>query len=391
MLRKLKTPLAAGFMGLALVACQTLSEPPPSLAYQNGAELADSTNVVVLVESEQAANTLLINAARRGYQLSEKIELASLDLIMMNFQRPPGVSGDIAIADMKAAEPSATVGVEHLFTIQSNETSDIAAAAPRLYAEALLDWPQSGCRSQIAIGIIDGDVDVSSSQLANVDIEKRNFSNGRPAAEPHGTAIANLLVGPGRLHGEKLYAATVVSDNRETPGAGVREIIQALNWMLEADVKLVNISLAGPYNALLDQAIRRATNRGLVIVAAAGNDGPDAEPQYPAAFSNVIAVTAVDRALEIYNRAVQGDHIDFSAPGVDVFVNEGQSTTYLSGTSVAAPFVTALIASAPFMSSNQEVGTVRELVSGSSVDLGATGPDPVFGRGLAKRTWTCSD
>ncbi|MEO0883756.1 MAG: S8 family serine peptidase, partial [Pseudomonadota bacterium] len=257
-------------------------------------------------------------------------------------------------------------------------------------AEQLVDWPQSGCSAQITVGIIDGDVDLASPQLSGANIVKRDFASGDAAAGDHGTAIANLLIGPGRLHsGRPLYAATVVSNTPGQTGAGVREIIRALDWMLESDVKLVNISLSGPYNALLERAIMRSTNRGLVVVAAAGNDGPQAEPQYPAAFENVIAVTAVDKTLEIYSKAVQGDHIDFSAPGVDVFVDAGETGSYLSGTSVAAPFVTALIASAPFMTSNQDLQTLRQLVSESSIDLGPEGRDPIFGRGLVKRGWRC--
>ena len=84
-------------------------------------------------------------------------------------------------------------------------------------------------------------------------------------------------------------------------------------------VQVTNLSLSGPPNALLEQLLRRLAEGGIVIVAAAGNEGPKAGPAYPAAYADVIAVTAVDRMKRPYRRAGRGEHIDLSAPGVDIW------------------------------------------------------------------------
>jgi len=388
-MRFLHTLLVFGLFGLVLTACQSSREAEQGFyAASPEKELSDDTNVIVLVGSEQAANTLLINASRRGYQLNDKMELEALDLFLMDFERPKGVSGAVAISDMQTMEPSATAGVDHFFELQT-QLEQVAPADGRVYANDLVDWPQSGCAAQLSVGIIDGHVETTVPRLANADIVSMNFSRRMPAATEHGTAIADLLVGPGKLRNTRLYAASVVGAGNEVAGAGVQELILALNWMQASDVKVVNVSLAGPYNRLLEKAVGRAASRGMIIVAAVGNDGPEAEPRYPAAFSEVIAVTAVDRSLEVYNKAVRGPHIDFAAPGVDLFVTSAKEGRYLSGTSLAAPFVTALIVSDPFNKTADNIAGIREHVSNSARDIGPAGPDPIFGQGLPMRTWDC--
>ena len=166
------------------------------------------------------------------------------------------------------------------------------------------------------------------------------------------------------------------------PAAGVDDIMRAIDWHFDQGVRVVNVSLAGPYNKILDRGLHAAADRGMVIVAAAGNDGAGAPPRYPAAFDFVIAVTAVDADLRAYDRAPRGDHIDFAAPGVDVFVPVGGGR-YLTGTSISAPFVTALIAADPASRNLRSAREARDNLSRSTLDLGAIGRDDTFGTGLA--------
>ena len=391
-MRVIKTLLMLSVVGIFMSACQSSPISDGALtADAPGQDLSDKTNVIVLVGSEQAAGALLINATRRGYQLNDRTRLDALDLILMEFERPKGVSGEVAISDMEGMEPSATAGLDHFFGLQfeAGQDASLRPAKGREYAADLLDWPQSGCPAFLSVGIIDGYVETTAPRLVGADIVSKSFAGRAPAASEHGTAIAGLLVGPGKLRNTRLYAASVVGEGESVAGAGVHELILALNWMQSSNVKVVNVSLAGPYNRLLEKAVRHAAARGMIIVAAVGNDGPQATPKYPAAFDDVIAVTAVDRSLQIYNRAVRGSHIDFAAPGVDVFVTSEKEGKYLSGTSVAAPFVTALIVSDPDAKANDNSGGVRQHVSGAAQDIGPEGPDPIFGQGLPKRTWDC--
>ena len=173
------------------------------------------------------------------------------------------------------------------------------------------------------------------------------------------------------------------------PAAGVDAILRAIDWLHGSGVRLVNVSLAGPYNKILDRGLAAAAERGMVIVAAVGNDGPAAPPRYPAAFDFVIAVTAVDADLAPYARAPRGRYVDFSAPGVDVFVPLGGGGRYMTGTSIAAPFVTAMIASSPEAASLGSVAAIRGSLAQQAVDLGAAGSDDTFGAGLARAPDAC--
>lgn len=377
---------------LALQACQTfVPQAPLEGPIVDESQLANPNNIIALVETSEEASALVLGAVRRGYNLDQRSVLPGLEMVMLEFTRPDNVSGIVAIRDLKAISPGATAGVEHIFTLQLSTNK---GGTPRIYAPKMMSWPDKGCEAHLSIGIIDGAVNTETPALQGRNVVIRDFVGDSVAkAEAHGTAIAELLIGPGRLQDARLYSASVVSDYRTIEGAGVYELILAINWMLESDVQVVNFSLAGPYNALLDHAVQRAAKRGMIIVAAVGNDGPNAAPRYPAAFKDVIAVTAVDSAKKVFRDAVRGRHVEYSAPGVDIFLSGGPSEnysgTYQSGTSLAAPSVTAIIASDAEISKNSQLSFVREQLASNSIDLGATGFDSTFGNGLSRASVSC--
>ena len=139
---------------------------------------------------------------------------------------------------------------------------------------------------------------------------------------------------------------------------------------------------------MLQRAIEAASKAGILIIAAAGNEGPASKPVYPAAYSGVIAVTAVDRSLAVYRRANRGDYVEIAAPGVEVPVASGASgVTLRSGTSYATPFVAATAAA---LAAGRSADTVRALLNDAARDLGSPGRDPTFGWGLLQASKVCS-
>jgi minor extracellular protease Epr len=148
------------------------------------------------------------------------------------------------------------------------------------------------------------------------------------------------------------------------------------------------MSLAGPPNRVLEAAAAALVERGVIIVAAAGNGGPKADPGYPAAYPGVIAVTAVDSTDTVYRRAGRGPHIDLAAPGVDVWTAASVSGAKpKTGTSFAAPFVTAAAAMALGREPEMDVAALTAMLAGSARDLGDPGRDDVYGFGLIQ--WIC--
>ena len=161
----------------------------------------------------------------------------------------------------------------------------------------------------------------------------------------------------------------------------------------EADLRVINLSLSGPANEVLQKAIAAAQARGIVIVAAAGNNGAGAEPSYPAAYPGVVAVTAVDHDLNVYQRATRGPYVDLAAPGVNVWTASSPGPGSLkTGTSYAVPFVSAAagILRAPVPKLEHEIRS-DPLGGGHTLDLGQPGRDPTFGFGLIQMAGLCAD
>ena len=209
-----------------------------------------------------------------------------------------------------------------------------------------------------------------------------------PAPNWHGTGVVALLAGdpssgtPGLIPDGEFYAAGVFfTDPSGDFATDTVSILKALDWMSALNVKVVNMSFAGPRDELVQKAIARLAGKGMVFVAAAGNEGPTAAPSYPAAYKQVMAVTAVNRELRNYAYANRGGHIDVAAPGVRIWtaVPDAQEG-YRSGTSFAAPYVTAIVATMLNGSPRRQKDDLLSLLR--IVDLGPPGRDPIYGHGL---------
>jgi subtilisin family serine protease len=105
------------------------------------------------------------------------------------------------------------------------------------------------------------------------------------------------------------------------------------------------MSVVGPDNAVLAAVVRKVIAQSIVIVAASGNDGPNAAPLYPAAYPGVVAVTAVDAHERLLLEASGGEHVRFAAPGADMLAaTRSGKYAVVRGTSYASPLVAGLIA-----------------------------------------------
>ncbi len=388
-----------------MASCQTnynLEQNREVSTQQRAAALITRSEVMAVVSSLDIAVDLEQQAAHWGYDLKRKEVLPALGLYMLTFDCPPGIDPHIASAELEKLQPNSTVEAIHKYTLQASFSEKVSDAGPFRarslnsspldYANGLIEWPVGGCTALKKIGIVDGRVDRNSSKLQQVNIKSKNFSLGREAdsAVEHGTAIAELLAGPGRLKNAQLYSASVISEDKNGDVyTGVEPMLKAIDWMVQSDVDVINISLAGPYNRTLDRGIQRAVDKGVIIVAAVGNAGAQAAPQYPAALNSVIATTAVDSRAQIYSKAVRGRHVDVAAPGVEVFVGHDEAGRYVSGTSIATPFVVAHIAGDKQFANVRTSDDIRKILSLQAEDLGEAGRDPVFGVGLIKASQSC--
>jgi subtilisin family serine protease len=132
------------------------------------------------------------------------------------------------------------------------------------------------------------------------------------------------------------------------PAAGsASAIVRALAWAASKRPRLINVSLVGPPNRAIERAVALLGQRGIAIVAAVGNDGPAAPPQYPASYAGVVAVTGVDARGRALVEAGRAQHRDVAAPGADLAAAlPGRGYASVRGTSFAAPLAAARLAAA---------------------------------------------
>lgn len=372
----LKRLLAVPFF-LAIAGCG-LAPGLGNSQSSTGPNLAETGKVYALIDEGLGAGDLRKSGQALGYDANPTINLPALGLVMVPFDLPETVSGKQAIDALENAVPQSTVGVNHAYQLQAVSTSNTR----KTFANTLIGWPAGGCLARQSIGLIDGGVNLAALPQTDAKVMQKSFAATSTLGQRHGTETASVLTDPSRLSGARVFSANVVSqDANGQAQASATNIVEALNWLAANNVGVANISLAGPFNKLLALGVDAASQRGLTIVAAAGNDWRVAPVQYPAALPSVVAVTAIDARQRVYATAVRGDHVDFAAPGVDIFVGSSEGGRYVTGTSMAAPFVSALLASY----GRADLAQIRA----ESLDLGRSGKDDIFGHGLIQARDVC--
>jgi hypothetical protein len=303
---------------------------------------------------------------------------------------------------------SAAEGVEMEGKVPANGSQGCTSA--RCYGREMIGWNQrvAACAKGVRVGVIDTGFDESHPTFKMRD-EGRLDVVMRPKAgrarDWHGTGVLSLLAGAARSSTPGLIpeAHFLIADAFFPNWAGKPEtdtlhLLEALDRLNQNGAQIINMSLVGPRDDLLHQRIKYLSKfKGVIFVAAAGNDGSGSAPAYPAAYREVIAVTALDRDRKGYRDANRGSYITVAAPGVHIWaalpdVKEGM----LTGTSFAAPFVTAIVAmgynKSPLrseISANRLPLAPKEMtVAGLFIDPLADGDDArqreTFGRGLIK-------
>lgn len=314
----------------------------------------------------------------------EQTRFTGLGLVLVRFRVPAEWDSGAALKQRLPIHLHEQLDRNHIYGAQTGKKISSTATALQLIPV---------CDDAVKIGMIDTAINTSHPAFANSQIISHDFLGEKfDAPRAHGTAVAGLLVGRGEsvqplLPNAQLYAASVFYPrNQYAQGATMMDLVRALNWLVGEKVSAINMSLAGPDNQILRSVIIRVAQQGIAVIAAVGNEGPAAPPMYPAAYADVIAVTAVDREQRIYRWANRGDYIDFAALGVSVTTARsdggfGRET----GTSIAAPVVSAFVACELVKQKNMSSKLIEGLAA-KVTDLGELGRDPIFGLGLLDAT-----
>lgn len=211
-----------------------------------------------------------------------------------------------------------------------------------------------------------------------------------------GTVFHTDGAGIADLNGHGTHVAGIVA--RENPQARILPIraldrygagddynlAQAVTWAVDSGASVINMSLGAPWElgAAYLAALQYAEARNVVVVAANGNEGPNAAAQYPAAYPEVVAVTAVDSNKVEAEFAQRGHHIDIAAPGVGILSSVPGGTAYMSGTSMATPKVTGTLSILRTLHPDWTAADLRDHVASTAEDVGRPGRDNIFGAGV---------
>lgn len=250
----------------------------------------------------------------------------------------------------------------------------------------------------VKVAVVDTGIDLTHPDLA------ANIKGGYNAIYPaksanddngHGSHVAGTIAALNNAIGVvgvgpqiDLYAVKVL-DRR---GSGyLSDIIEGLDWAIANGIQVVNMSLGTSSNVLsFHEAVIRAKTAGITLVAASGNSYGGLVG-YPAAYPEVIAVSATDSADALASFSSVGPEVDLSAPGKSIYSTyKGSNYATLSGTSMASPHVAG--AAAMLLTQTAKCDTnldsvcspdeVQARLEATATDLGAPGKDSLFGSGL---------
>jgi subtilisin family serine protease len=357
------------------------------LIRKNPKEIEADPNGAPILRGEVAAfspsDVALEKARAAGFMVVRERVLEGLDARVVVLKVPDGTATRRALRQLKGLDPEGAYDFNHLYTDSGEVGAGQAASTGSGGGTSSGTDTSSGVGTKV--GLIDGGVDTSHDVFRDIVIHQHGCS-GPPVPEAHGTAVASLMIGrSSRFHGaapgSELFAADVYCGL--STGGAVDAVAEALSWLVREHVPVINVSLVGPPNVTLENVVRLVIARGYLVVAAVGNDGPAAPPLYPASYPDVVGVTAVDARERALLEACRGRQVKFAAPGADMSAaNPAQSFAAVRGTSFASPIVAGLLAEAIHEPDKAAAQRAVADLAARAVDLGAPGPDPVYGFGL---------
>ena len=262
---------------------------------------------------------------------------------------------------------------------------------PAQYALARLRLPEAhrlAHGANVTIAVIDSGIDFKHPELANSIAYAFDALGSKEGPHLHGTGVAGAIVAHARLMGSAPAAKILAIRAFGTAANGAEStsfvILKGLDYAAAHGAQIVNMSFAGPKDALIERGIAAAAAKGIVMVAASGNAGARSPPLYPAANANVIAVSATDAQDKLFAASNRGSYIAVAAPGVDIFLPAPDGKYQMtSGTSFSAAYISGVAALLLERNPALKPDELRAILTKTARDLGPPGRDDLFGAGEA--------
>jgi len=279
-------------------------------------------------------------------------------------------------------------GVEPTFVPNDTLYSEYQWNLPEIATEN--GWSVSKGSPDVVVAVLDTGVQSDHPDLKGRLVKGVNIVDPSSAPEDdvgHGTHVAGIIAAEVNnnegVAGMTWYTKIMPVKVLDSSGAGsTYSVAEGIIWATDNGAQIINMSLGNYAQAeFLHDAIKYAHDKGVVLVAASGNDNTE-QPGYPAAYPEVIAVAATDPNEVRAEYSNYGDYIDVAAPGTSIpSTYPGSRYAALSGTSMASPHVAALASLVRAANAGMGNAEVEELLRSTARDLGAAGKDKEFGYG----------
>lgn len=361
----------------------------------SGAPAANERRLVpneVVVEVANSVSPQQIDALQRRHRLT-RLETQSFQLsgtTLMRWRIPDRRSVGSVVRALQAERVVTSAQPNYLFTLQ-DEGRAVTEGDPAQYELAKLHLPQAHTIAKgdnVPVAVIDSGIDAKHPELSGAVSQSYDALSSPLTPHKHGTAIAGLIAAHGKLMGAAPAAHILAIRAFDGSGASAEgttfNILKGLDWAAANGARVINMSFAGPSDPAIHRSLAAAHKKGIVLVAAAGNAGPQSPPLYPAADPNVIAVTATDADDKLVAQANRGRYIALAAPGAQILVaSPDDKYEVSSGTSCSAAEVSGIVALMLERKHDLSPDQVRDILLATAKNLGPKGRDMMFGAGLA--------
>lgn len=267
--------------------------------------------------------------------------------------------------------------------------------------ELLDQW--QGKKKEVVVAVVDTGIDAAHPDLQGRVLPGYNTIDDKPDGHDdneHGTHVAGIIgavpgngIGVAGLVGNmpvKLLPIKVLNSN----GSGTSLSVAAgIEKATEMGADVINMSLGGNgYSRLMHDAIKKANDKGVLVVVAAGNSSRNTIDYYPAGYSEVVTVASVNQQLQSSSFSNYGSEVDIAAPGEEVLSTvPGGKYEKFDGTSMATPFVSAAAAVLKSIHPDWSNEEVRAALLASAKDIDSKGFDTRTGNGLLQLAQAVSD
>jgi subtilisin family serine protease len=312
----------------------------------------------ILVEFDVGTNARYLDRLARSLQLTQ-LDTQTFVLTGRTLQRwridgTRSVPNTLRVLSRFARISSAQANFSYLVqqgapASTHDAASDATAAQYVISKLHLLEAHRITNGDDVLVAVLDSQIDTKHPDLTGVFADEYDVLGTTGPAHLHGTGMAGAIAAHTKLLGVapkvKLLAVRAFTGDKESAQSTTYNILKGLDWAAGKGARVINMSFAGPADPMFHNMLAKAHGRGIVLIAAVGNAGPNSPPLYPAADPYVIGVTATDADDKLLPQANRGPQVAISSPGVDVLVpapDGGYQIT--SGTSVAAAHVSGVAA-----------------------------------------------